>query len=48
MYSLSLKLIGSNNVGNGNHLVLIDWVKILRDVLQSDTHTESTVRITHT
>lgn len=37
-HSLSLKLVGCNNVSNRNHLVLIDWVKILRNVLWSKTH----------
>lgn len=33
LYSLSLKLVRSNNVGNRNHLVLVDRIKILRNVL---------------
>lgn len=55
MYSLSLELVRSNNVSNRNHLVLIDRVKILRDVLQNKTQVKVTThwecykaRIKHT
>lgn len=32
-YSLSLELVRSNDVSDWNHLVLIDRVKILRNIL---------------
>lgn len=48
LYLLSLKLVRSDNVSNRNHLVLVDWIKILRNVLWNDNIVWSQVNITKT
>lgn len=36
MYSLSLELVRGDDVGNGHHLVLVDGIKVLGNVLRAE------------